>query len=65
MALKTEFQSAIIFLELSMIVQVCIMRNKRSEILKAQIASGMIDEETAKQSYFSVAGLTTVFNALT
>jgi hypothetical protein len=53
------------FLELSMIVQLCIMRNKRSEILKAQIAAGMIDEETAKQSFFSVAGLTTVFNALT
>ena len=48
-----------------MIVQICIMRHKRYEILKAQIAAGMIDEETAKQSLFSVAGLTTIFNALT
>jgi hypothetical protein len=65
MSQKLEFQSAIVFLELAMVIQVCVMRSKRSEIIKAQIAAGMIDEKTANASYFSVAGITTVFNALT
>jgi hypothetical protein len=65
MSNKLEFQSAIVFLELALIIQVCVMRSKRVEILRAQVAAGMIDEKTANASYFSVAGITTVFNALT
>ena len=59
------FLSSIVFLELALIIQVCIMRNKRSSILLAQIKAGMIDEATANASVFSVAGLSTLFNALT
>ena len=65
MSKKLEFQSAIVFLECAMMIQLCIMRAKRTEILRAQLAAGMIDESTANASYFSVAGITTVFNALT
>jgi len=57
--------AAVVFLEMSLLIQVCIMRYKRKEILQAQIDAGMIDEAQANQSYFSVAGLSTVFNALT
>lgn len=41
------------------------MRYKRAEILRAKVAAGMIDEATANSSIFSVAGLSTLFNALT
>lgn len=37
MAIKTEFQAAIVFLEVSMLVQILIMRQKRHTILQAQI----------------------------
>jgi hypothetical protein len=61
----TSFLIAVVFVELALLVQVMIIRSKRSEIIKAQIAAGMIDEKTANQSFFSAAGLTTLFNALT
>lgn len=62
---NTQFISAVILIEISLLIQLIIMRNKRSEILQAQIASGMIEESAANQSVFSVAGLSTLFNALT
>ena len=37
MASKTEFQAAIVFLEVSLLVQILIMRSKRYWILQAQI----------------------------
>lgn len=48
-----------------MLTQIYIVRKKRADILAAQIQAGIIDEATANQSYFSVAGLSTLFNALT
>ena len=60
-----QFKISIVLIEIALVIQIFIVRYKRSEILKAQIAAGIIDEETANQSYFSIAGLTTLFNALT
>lgn len=56
---------AIIFMEAALIIQICIIRNKRKAILQAQLAAGMITEQEANSSIFSVAGVTTLFNALT
>lgn len=60
-----KFLISIAFLEVGMIIQVLIIQYQRKQILKAQVAAGLIDEATANQSVFSAAGLTTVFNALT
>uniref|UniRef100_A0A7S3CTZ0 Uncharacterized protein n=1 Tax=Strombidium rassoulzadegani TaxID=1082188 RepID=A0A7S3CTZ0_9SPIT len=60
-----SFIFAIALIELALVIQVLVMRHKRSQIIKAQVAAGMIDEKTASQSVFSAAGLTTLFNALT
>ena len=60
-----KFQAAVVLTEIALIMQVCIIRSKRTRILQAQINAGMIDEETANASYFSITGITTLFNALT
>lgn len=60
-----QFRAAFVFIEVALVIQLLIIRNKRASILQAQVAAGLIDEATANQSVFSIAGLTTFFNALT
>lgn len=61
----SQFMASVIFLEIAVIIQVCIIRSKRAAILKAQLAAGMIDEATANSSVFSWTFLSTFFNMLT